>query len=201
MHMHIFFIRARFIAPIYRRDRQYTRRMKLVEIQPTRVGNSFDAAFGLIWSDKTLRKFHGPSLSTTPWREEKARDGSCVQSTRKLRFVVDVVDVPAEVRAFFRGDKMRISTKQQLVKQEERWSVTNHIRMHFLGAEFIKMKPTFYLEKIADDIYFGGRIEHHAILPPPLNGIVEGFMQRQTEKEIESFSGLIKKSLAADHIT
>ena len=175
--------------------------MKVLEVDPVRVGDSMESAFDLIWSERTLRDFHGPTLSVTPWTKRDADN-----ATRKLRFRIDVGDAPNEVARILAsacggGREMWITTRQTLSKHSaDRWHVVNKIRMHFLGAELFKVKPTFVLERSSQEekekdkdggVYLSGRISHHAVLPPIVCGIVEEFMKQRSKLEVESFAGFL----------
>jgi hypothetical protein len=164
--------------------------MRLLEIEPIQIrGVSIKTAFDQIFHDETLREVHGPSLKATPW------DG---KNKRLLKFSISLDNVPSEIRRFFCGNKLKITTRQALVPQDARYDVKNSIRMHFLGAELFKLKSAFYLEQKDDGhLSFGGRVEHHAILPPPLNGIAEGFMKQQSEREVDHYMSVVTRRLEA----
>jgi len=163
--------------------------MKLLELNPLDLGNiSHETAYEHIFGEEMLRKFHGDEFKLKRINN----------TNRIIKFQVYLDNIPMELKRFFCGKNLRITTKQNISHncqdKPNTWTVTSKVRMHFLGAEFFKVKPVFLLEKKENaHIYFSARVEHHAILPPPLNMIAEHFMHQQTEKEMNQFIELFKK--------
>ena len=152
--------------------------MKLLELEPLDLGNiSHETAYEHIFGEAMLRKFHGDNFKL-----------KLINNTNRIiKFEVHLDNTPAELKRFFCGKNLRVTTKQTINRQEN-WTITSKVRMHFLGAEFFRVKPVFILEKKENShIYFSAKIEHHAILPPPLNIIAEHFMHQQTQKEMNQF--------------
>jgi hypothetical protein len=141
--------------------------MKLLELYPLDIGNiTHEAAYEHIFGEAMLRKFHGANFKLKH-----------INSTNRIiKFEVHVDNIPTELKRFFCGKNLRVTTKQNLNCQDQPniWKITSKVRMHFLGAEFFK-------------------VEHHAILPPPLNTIAEHFMHQQTQKEMNQFLELFQQ--------
>jgi len=155
--------------------------MKLLELYPLDLGNiTHEAAYEHIFGEAMLRKFHGDNFKLKHINN----------TNRIIKFEAHLDNIPTELKRFFCGKNLRVTTKQNLNCQDQPniWKVTSKVRMHFLGAEFFKVKPVFLLEKKENaHIYFSAKVEHHAILPPPLNTIAEHFMHQQTQKEMNQF--------------
>lgn len=139
---------------------------------------ALEAVFGV----DVLRRVHGPSL-----RGEGPFDA---RGKRAFKFAVDVSAVPAPIRRFFCGKRMRITTRQTLAKKApDDWTITNALKMHFLGAELFKIRPQFWLREGTDGtVSLGGRVQHDARLPPPLCHIAEDFMALHTARELHRFA-------------
>lgn len=148
----------------------------------TRLRDQSDlhSALHAVFGPDMLRRVHGAGT----------RVGEFVGGKRAFKFVVAVDNVPAPIRRFFCGSSLRITTKQTLDQRDAaKWIVTNHMKLHFVGAEFFKLRPTFWLERDQDGgISLGGTVRHDAVLPPPLNGIAEGFMMLHSQKELQHFA-------------
>jgi hypothetical protein len=159
--------------------------MKEVIVPPLRLGtDDMWQGFERVFGSETLERMHGSSVRTSKWRDDK----------RKVRFTISVDHVPKEVRMFFCGNKLRITTEQhrQVNEAERRIVVTNRMRMHFLGAELFSVKPMFMLHCQGGDTYVSGSVRHHAVLPPPLDMVVESFMAQHSKKQLEHFASVLK---------
>lgn len=145
--------------------------------------SAFDVAFG----ESMLRRIHGPDYRASPWVKDK----------RKVEYHVDVDAVPKEMRKFFCGDRLKITTTQHRKQQQQDGNlveVKNRMKLHCVAAEFVRVKPTFTLQQQGGQVLFSARIEHHAILPPPLCGIVEHFMSTNTQKHIDHYVSMLVAS-------
>lgn len=159
--------------------------MKEVIIPPIPIGDmSLDEAFHKVFGEPTLQKVHGPTLKVSDWKNKQ----------RKVQFSLEVRQIPPEIRRFFCGDRFRITTRQTRIDMPAQIDVKNKIRMHFVGAEFFCVKPCFRLQQHGCQTYISGRVEHHAILPPPLNIIAETFMAEQSKREMEHFGNVLRSS-------
>ena len=163
--------------------------MKLVSFGPESLGNmTLKKAFDAMFNNDTLLIVHGPSLRTTEWHNNK----------RIVKFSINIDNVPKEIRRVFCGSKLKITTKQEMHESLKQLHIVNKIRLHFLGAEFIKIKPSFVLQESDGEIFISGNVEHHAILPPPLDKIAEHFMSIQTQRELDSYRDIIKLQLSIE---
>lgn len=161
--------------------------MKEVHIEPKILGNfSLSQAFDLLFSIEMLKNIHGNSVKVSEWKNDE----------RIIKFSINIDTIPYEVRVFFCGDQLRITTRQRRYKEtEKRWIIENKMRMHFMFAELFQVHPTFILETIDGITYLQVRVEHHAILPTPLNHVVETFMASQTERELNEYKDVVEQAI------
>jgi hypothetical protein len=160
--------------------------MKTVSLGPESLGNiNMEDAFNLMFNKETLLMLHGSSLQTTEWHNKK----------RVLKFNLNVDNIPKELRHIFCGSQLKLTTKQEMFEKPNEINIVNKVRLHFLGAEFLKIKPIFTLNEINGEIFFSGNIEHHAIFPPPLNKIAENLMSLHTKRELDHYRDIIKSLL------
>ena len=161
---------------------------------------TLQSAFDFVFSETSLKKLHGPTTKVSPWssRSDKEKE---VQN-RTIKFEIRVDNVPADVRRFFCGKSMRLTTKQRVDRQDPKtWTIENRVRMHFMGAEFFRVKPTFVIVRSDDGVVrIGGRIEHHAMLPPPLNVVAENFMKAHSAREIDGFVAAVTEMIVAESL-
>lgn len=143
------------------------------------LGQALRSVFG----PEMLRKMHGPDTKVG-FFDDKGQ--------RKFKFRVKVEGMPAPIRRFFCGKEMGITTRQQLdTKDDNKWTITNRLKLHFVGAEFFKLRPSFWLERdpaTPGAVFLGGAVRHDAVLPPPLNGIAEDFMMLRSRAELMHFA-------------
>lgn len=169
--------------------------MKVLTVPPIRLrlppGEGIEAAFKRVFGPDMLRKVHGPDTAV----------GDFDKGKRTFRFTVKVDQVPPAIRQFFCGSEMGITTRQTLDATKTRWTITNRLKLHFVGAELFKLRPQFWLESAADgSVSLGGRVRHDAVLPPPLDGIAEGFMMINSQKELLHFAGCLHREGLIDEI-
>ena len=146
------------------------------------IGNAFDMAFG----EDTLRKLHGNDVVITPWDE---------RNRLVLKFTINMEHVPTELRRIFCGSRMRVTAKQQLVREEGRCEVSSRMKMHIMGAELIRVRPRFTLKEGPEGLVcMEGCVDHAAMLPPPVNAIAEAFMYNSSKEQLSRYSGIIKES-------
>lgn len=153
-----------------------------VPVRRSSLRSARDAVFG----GEMLRRVHGPSLTfqTAPEPHHK----------RSFRFTVGVGEVPLPIRRFFCGDRLRVTTTQSLRESPTRIEVANHLKLHFVGAEFFKLRPTFWLEETPEGIVLGGQVRHTALLPPPLKGIAEAFMMHGSAQQLKVFGASLAEA-------
>lgn len=158
--------------------------MKLLTLPPVKLAGphatDLDAAMNAVFGPHMLRKVHGPSLKAGSFD---------AKGKRAFKFEIRVDAVPPPIRRFFCGSTLGVSTRQTLDKQPDKWTVTNRMKLHFVGAELFKLRPVFWLERDPEGgVSLGGRVRHDAVLPPPLNGIAENFMALNTHRELMHFA-------------
>ena len=159
-----------------------------VPVRHTCLKSAKEAVFG----PDMLRRVHGPSLQF--FTEEQLAD------KRTFRFSVDVADVPAPIRKFFCGSSLRVTTTQAVRETALKVSVSNKLKLHFVGAELFKMRPSFWLEQSPDGtIMLGGKVRHDAVLPPPLNGIAESFMMQNSAHTLMQFGKCLAEAGVIDY--
>lgn len=158
--------------------------MKLLTLPPVRINrDSLGEAFESVFGPSMLRRVHGPDT----------RVGNFEDNKRRFSFKVHVGEIPPLIRRFFCGRELKVTTQQRLSTEPTKWEVTNRMKLHFVGAEFVGIKPVFWLEACDGTegreagIYLGGTVRHDARFPPPLNGIAESFMIANSEKELRHF--------------
>jgi len=159
-----------------------------LRLTATTLPDALDAVFG----QDTLRRVHGPSVTGA---FDFGPDGR-----RAFDFEVDVSAVPAPIRCFFCGPRLRVTTAQTLARPEPSacWRVSNSIRMHFVGSELFRIRPEFELTRHEDGrIVVAGTVRHDASLPPPLSGIAERFMAAHSERELRRFARELRLTGAA----
>jgi hypothetical protein len=153
--------------------------MKVLDIEPICVGHyPLETVFENVFGNMMLRKMHGESVNITDWDDK---------NKRTVKFSVNVDNIPMELKRFFCGSKLRVTSRQTREILADRINVKNRIKMHMLFSELFYVKPEFYLERCLNGVHFSGRIEHSCVLPPPLNSICEGFMLAQTRREIDIY--------------
>jgi hypothetical protein len=155
--------------------------MKQVVVPRTRLAGlrDMDGALHAVFGPGMLRKMHGPGTRVGPFEHDK----------RVFKFKVSVDAVPLPIRRFFCGSELGVTTRQGLERGADKYTVTNRLKFHFVGAELFKLRPVFWLERERDGgISLGGIVGHTAVLPPPLNGIAENFMRLHTRRELLHFA-------------
>lgn len=161
--------------------------MKQLIVPRTRLRGQrdMDSALRAVFGPAMLRRVHGAGT----------RVGDFVDGKRSFKFTVAVDSVPAPIRKFFCGSELRVTTRQLLDQTDAaKWTVTNKMKLHFVGSELFKLRPTFWLERDPDDgnVYLGGTVRHDAVLPPPLDSIAENFMMLNTRKELVHFATCLR---------
>jgi len=145
---------------------------------------SIPDAFYKVFSPDTLRKIHGEDMTITDWNEKRERT---------FRFYVETPGIPNEVKQFFCGSRLKITTKQSYTHQPTRVVVKNKVKLHVLGAELVSVRPTFTLDHFPEEktTTLSVRIEHRARFPPPLNGIIENFMTETSKRAFQTFVNVV----------
>lgn len=150
--------------------------MRTVEIGPVPLGagTSLEDAFERVFGGECMRAIHGPSLSLGDWK-----DGE-----RTVRFSLDTGDIPREIARVLCGSKLRVTMRQTRTTAPAAIEVRSRMRMHFLGAELMSVRPTLRVTVDAAGAHLVARVEHAARLPPPLNAVTEAFMADRSAQEL-----------------
>lgn len=138
------------------------------------VSKGLSDTFGLVFDDRaTLDAVHGAGRwSATPWSDSK----------RKIRFEMEPGNIPPPVLKIIGNGKMAADVQQTVTMSSESVVVKNSVRPRVIGAEFVRVRPTFTLTKLGpDSTSVGVSCDVCAIFPPPFNGMVEDFMKKTAE--------------------
>jgi hypothetical protein len=133
----------------------------------------------------TLDAVHGSGMwSATPWAGGK----------RDIEFDMPPVGVPPALLAFVGGGKIAARVLQTRTGDPDTAIVvSNRVRPKVLGAELVRIRPKFTLRKVSDDsTVMSVECEVHAIAPPPLAGIAEGFMVKTAELSFSFLESALK---------
>ena len=147
--------------------------------------DNVETAFEHIFGEGMLRVLYGADVSIGAWTT--ASDAS---RTRTIKGKVDVDGAPEEIMRVLGGSKLRASTIQTVrdtsKNSDQSIQVQNKVRMHFLGAELVRVRPQFLIRKSASDRQpvFQADVKLDAFFPPPVNMIVESFMATFARKQI-----------------
>jgi hypothetical protein len=138
------------------------------------VSKGLTDTFGLVFDDRaTLDAVHGEGRwSATPWADGK----------RNIRFEMEPGNIPAPVLKIIGNGKMVADVRQTLSASPDEVVVKNRVRPKVVGAEFVRVRPTFTLTKLGlAATRVAVSCDVCAIIPPPFNGMVEDFMRRTAE--------------------
>jgi hypothetical protein len=151
------------------------------------VSKGLTDTFRLVFDDSaTLDAVHGAGRwRATPWTDNK----------RDITFQMEPGCIPAPVLKIIGNGKMVADVRQTVSASPDAVVVVNRVRPKVIGAEFVRVRPTFTLTKLgADATSVGVSCDVCAIFPPPFNGMVEDFMKKTAEV---SFTWLERAILAA----
>lgn len=138
------------------------------------VSKGLSDTFTLVFDDRaTLDAVHGAGRwSASPWADNK----------RDINFCMEPGSIPAAVLKIIGNGKMAADVRQTMTTSQESIVVKNRVRPKVIGAEFVRVRPTFTLTKLGPDTTsVGVSCDVCAIFPPPFNGMVEEFMKKTTE--------------------
>jgi hypothetical protein len=138
------------------------------------VSRGLTDAFALVFDDRaTLDAVHGAGRwNATPWSDNK----------RDIRFEMEPGSIPPAVLKIIGNGKMAADVRQTVTASSDAVVVVNKVKPKVIGAEFVRVRPTFTLTKLGPDATsVGVSCDVCAIFPPPFNGMVEDFMKRTAE--------------------
>lgn len=154
--------------------------MREVAVRDVRVGNvrTVPDAFDWVFGESFMRHLYGPRVSVGPWEGD----------TRRIRGTVEVPGAPREVAKILGGGEIRTTTRQTV-----RWAlpvaadVDHKVRFHFVGAELIRVRPSFKLRQASADapVTLDATVRVAALLPPGISNVVEGFMERFAQMQLD----------------
>lgn len=161
--------------------------MKEFTIPKIYLGNiSLEDAFNKVFNPDTMKKIHGENMTITNWNNK---------NERTFKFNIDIPYVPKEIKMFFCGNNIKITTKQYRINNDNNIQVKNKTKLHILGAELVSVKPLFTIFNDNNNhACLSVNIEHHARFPPPLNSIIEGFMAETSKKSFKKFVDVINEN-------
>lgn len=109
--------------------------------------------------------------------------GAWVDGRRDMSFDMSPSEFPPVLLAFVGRGKITAQVRQTRTGDPDtEIVVTNRVRPQILGAELVRIRPKFTLRRVTDDAtVLAVACEVHAIVPPPLAGIAEGFMVKTAE--------------------
>jgi hypothetical protein len=184
--------------------------MQALELRGVR---SLREGFDLVYGERAARALQGESLlHLGDWEPKKssrkhrrkpeaagAEAGTEAEAERRLSFHIALDDVPPAIGRFLASANVRVSVRQHAVwaTAGDEVNVSNHTRMHFLGAEMFKVRPSFRLRVVregegSDSVWLDGRIKHHAVLPPLLSLVAETFMAEQSRRQLQRLEDALR---------
>lgn len=146
--------------------------------------SALDSAF----STQILTAVHGPTLKLKG-------TGAFVDGSRSFAFSVDLPTVPPPLKVFFGGETLDVSVRQTVdTRDPAAWHVTNRLKLKCVGAELIKVRPSFVLKETDGRVTLSARVRHDAVLPPPLDKIGEEFMMLSSARELHRFEAELRRA-------
>ena len=146
-------------------------------------------AVSLVYGDDIIRSTH-----------KNVQIGSWKDKMRHLEFVAALPhNLPKEIAPFFCGRSLRISVTQRVKRDNHvKHEVHNHVRLHIIGSELFCIKPRFIIRRNPNPFCarnakttLDAHVEVHAILPPPLCGIIENFMIKHATSDMINYTNVI----------
>ena len=133
----------------------------------------------------TLQSVHGASVDATAW----------LNGRRTVRYTMPLPPgIPTELAEVVCGKDVRFSV-QQAVRAigKDGVELGNKVRMHFLGAELLQIRPRMMIRRDPDTnrCSVQAHVKVNAVLPTPLNRLAESFMLRQSEVEFAKWAAVI----------
>lgn len=146
-----------------------------------------DDAANIVYGEDLMKIMHGEDVQIEPWKNNR----------RRLRITMDadsVIPLPEEIRKFVCGSRVKSTVKQRIVANTANLhSVKSNVKLHVLGSEFLRIRSIFNLSrcKETNKTLLNSEVEVHAIFPPPLNKMLEGFMIHHAEHDIAFYEDRI----------
>ena len=150
------------------------------------VGQAFDRVFGA----ETLEFLYGGDVRVGQWSPSH----DAAKRTRRIQGGMHIEGAPAEVVRFLAGGRrLRATTRQDVVVHDaDAIDVTHRVRMHFLGAELVRVKPSFRLRaQTGGPPLLDAEVRVAALFPPPIGGVIEGFMEHFARRQLAATRQLV----------
>ncbi len=160
-------------------------------VERTVLNMPMDKAFDLVFEDpRVLDALHQKNkCMVSPWRNNK----------RQMTFEMPSEGMPRPVLTFLGSGAVKIDTWQSRHWSEDKSSVivTNKVRPKILGAELIKIRPTLTLTRHPEDgankTMLTMSCKLNAIMPPPLNGMLESVMLHSSQLHYGWFKAALEQ--------
>lgn len=151
-------------------------------------------AFSLLFEDADVAKemHEKNNFEATNW-DEKNR--------RIVKFEMPSDNMPQALIKIVGGGKLRSTTYQEKrLLASDKIEVRNKVKPHVIGAEFIKIKPTFTLSSMgANRSILNMHCKMYAIMPPPFDKIMEGFMYSSAKINYKWYKDAALKAIKMKH--
>lgn len=146
---------------------------------PVRLGvMPLEHAFNIAFSEATLRAVHGASLRLSEWKDD----------TRTAKFNVAMTNVPNEVKRMICGDSLRVTVRQSRSARDESIEVRNKVKLHFIGAELVSVRPVFEVTRNSDGVvHLNGWVDNVARLPLRLTASLRRSWQKTRNESSRLF--------------
>jgi hypothetical protein len=162
--------------------------MRVSDVPATSIGrfDSMHDAFDHVFGQSTLTAVHGDTLKCSAWNLDR----------RRFSFVMGIADLPSCLSRFVAARKtMRMTVHQHrdFAPCESVVTMRSKVKMHFLGAELFRIKPTFVLRQVPGECAYAisGRTEVNVLLPHPLKGIAESFLVNRSTEELKRYCDIL----------
>ena len=176
--------------------------MKIFEISNFSIGQvNIGYVIEVAYSLPFMRFIHGDNVKVTHARLQDKHDEKSWDKRKVLiTMSSNSVPIPKEIKRFVcGGDHTRSTVRQQVMMKdlvnERKHVVKSVVIPHVLGSEFLRIRSLFTFREHDNQTVFDGKVEVHAIFPPPLNGIVESFMVEHAKYDILCFTSSLSQYL------
>lgn len=163
--------------------------MKVFALPEVPLGRrTLQNALDSVFSPAILTKVHGPTLKLKG-------AGAFENGTRSFGFSIDLPTVPPPLKVFFGGETLDVNVRQSVDTRDPAvWHVTNRLKLKCVGAELIKVRPSFTLTDKGGEVSLSARVRHDAVLPPPLDTIAEEFMMLSSAHEMHRLETELRRA-------
>ena len=159
--------------------------MRIIDSGPVTLGRSVQDVVTIALSDKTVHDVYGVTARIDPWKKCGMR--------RRIHLSISR---PDGIEAFLKdaGRTVCATLTQRIIKLPESTEVRGSVRLHILGAEFIKIRPKTTVESTeGGGALLRTTVEMHAVFPPPFARIVEDIMANKASEELQRFVQSVRR--------